>query len=103
MPDPSLPACRLEVDPRGREPDRLLHACAPCDSGTVLVAGDRDALHAIFLGDTAEQAIAQLRDAYRVIRRDGSIRGYRWGPERRRALLGSEHGARGVAPPGPDR
>lgn len=44
----------------------------------------------------AANRVAVLVPCHRVLRGDGSLGGYRWGPDRKRALLDSEHARRGA-------
>ncbi|MGB3967809.1 MAG: methylated-DNA--[protein]-cysteine S-methyltransferase, partial [Planctomycetota bacterium] len=41
----------------------------------------------------ADNPLAVVVPCHRVVRRDGALAGYRWGLERKRALLARENGA----------
>jgi AraC family transcriptional regulator of adaptative response/methylated-DNA-[protein]-cysteine methyltransferase len=43
-------------------------------------------------GACAANKLAVAVPCHRIVRRDGSLSGYRWGPERKRALLNKEKG-----------
>lgn len=49
----------------------------------------------------ARNRVAVLIPCHRVVREDGAVGGYRWGPERKQALLERERLAHGAATPSP--
>jgi AraC family transcriptional regulator of adaptative response/methylated-DNA-[protein]-cysteine methyltransferase len=53
--------------------------------------GAPDAVRAV-AGACAGNKLAVAVPCHRIVRRDGSLSGYRWGPERKRALLDKEKG-----------
>jgi AraC family transcriptional regulator of adaptative response/methylated-DNA-[protein]-cysteine methyltransferase len=90
----------LPLDPRGTAFQRLvwnaLREVAPGSTASYADIARRigrpKAVRAVARA-CAANAIAVAIPCHRVVRRDGSLSGYRWGPERKRALLAREAAA----------
>jgi AraC family transcriptional regulator, regulatory protein of adaptative response / methylated-DNA-[protein]-cysteine methyltransferase len=86
----------IAIDPRGSAYEKqvwaLLRAIKPCETTSygslAATLGTRDAREVTEA--ISANAIAILIPCHRVVKKDGSISGYRWGARRKRALLDRE-------------
>jgi AraC family transcriptional regulator, regulatory protein of adaptative response / methylated-DNA-[protein]-cysteine methyltransferase len=108
---PELPA-KLPLDIRGTAfQQRVWQALRRVPAGRTVsytelarAAGAPEAVRAV-AGACAANPLAVAIPCHRVVRADGDLSGYRWGVERKRALLAREAAvrARGDEPPAPGR
>jgi AraC family transcriptional regulator, regulatory protein of adaptative response / methylated-DNA-[protein]-cysteine methyltransferase len=93
--DPATP-CGLPLDPRGTEFERRVWAALrQIPAGTTVaysdVAGRIGALDSRDVAQAcASNPLAVVVPCHRVVRKDGTLGGYRWGVARKRALLARE-------------
>lgn len=91
------PGCDLPLDIRGTAfQERVWSALRAIPPGTTVSyaelarsIGQPTATRAV-AGACAANKIAVIIPCHRVVRSDGALSGYRWGPERKRALLARE-------------
>ncbi len=91
-------ADEIPIDPRGTSFQHVVwNALRLVPAGTTTTYSDLarrvgrpNAVRAV-AGACAANPIAILIPCHRVVRRDGDLSGYRWGVERKRALLDLEH------------
>jgi AraC family transcriptional regulator of adaptative response/methylated-DNA-[protein]-cysteine methyltransferase len=93
--------CAVPLDPRGTPfEQRVWQALCEIPAGSTAtyseIAARVDAPHASReVGEAcAANLLAVVVPCHRVVRKDGGLGGYRWGPRRKRALLAREAAAR---------
>lgn len=71
------------------DPDALVHDLQDRFPKAQLLGGDKNFEHLVAKA-CASNAIAVAIPCHRIVRQDGTLTGYRWGVERKRALLDRE-------------
>lgn len=98
-------SCRLPLDLQGSDFElRVWQALRDVPAGTTATYGEIAARlgvprQAREVGEAcAANTLAVVVPCHRIVKKDGSISGYRWGVRRKRELLAREHGARLLRP-----
>ncbi|WP_421997162.1 methylated-DNA--[protein]-cysteine S-methyltransferase [Reyranella sp.] len=103
--DGSGGTCRLPLDLQGSDFERRVwQALRDVPAGTTATYGEIAARlgvprQAREVGEAcAANTLAVVVPCHRIVKKDGSISGYRWGVRRKRELLAREHSARLLRP-----